>query len=218
MIVLDDIILFLGVLLVSEGATQAVVWGINKWKANRYRKKAKEFLVAPELTEQDIAIAEKCQILLAEEFPEGITARMGDMNIENRQKLIQGLLQECENIYGVKLTEIRFLTNEQIGYGTLGFFSMDTLGICINVDVLSTDDPEILRMMVSTVFHECRHAYQYRAVTDSTVDYGTEEQRRLWALNFADYIPACIDFALYQQQVVEADARLFEEECMKNCK
>ena len=205
--VVDDIVLFGGLYLAYEG----VLWGIGQLARWRKGKKTEDIRVTPELTEQDKELIEKCREVMKENFPEGIEARLKGLDSPDRNAIFQKLVMELNVVYGVNITNIAFLSAEEIGMGTYGYYERNGNSIRFNCDLIMSDDREVLHAMIDTIFHEMRHALQYRAVTDSSCNYGTEEQRRLWALNFANYIPAHVDFAFYQEQVVEADARQIAE-------
>lgn len=205
-------LLLLGGYLTYKG----VVWGINRWERWQLGKKTAEFRVKPELTDDDYALIEKCREVMKSNFPHGIEARLRGMSPTERADLFQKLVLELNSVYGVNITNIAFLHVDEIGYGTYGYYIRETNSIRFNFDLLSSDEPLILREMVDTIFHEMRHALQYKAVSDSTCNYGTEEQRYLWALNFLNYIPGYVDFAYYQQQILEADARQIAELSIKD--
>lgn len=211
MVIIDDILVAGGIYLAFEG----VRWGLNKWERWRVGRKSKEFRVKPELTDEDKALIDKCREVMRENFPQGIEARVKTMSPEERTALFQKLVKELNSVYGVNISNVGFLHNSEIGSGTYGYYDRETNSIRFNADLLSSNETEVLREMVDTIFHEMRHALQYRAVSDSSCNYGTEEQRRLWALNFVNYISAYVDFAYYQEQIVEADARLIAEESIK---
>ncbi|MDE5876087.1 MAG: hypothetical protein K2H47_01050 [Muribaculaceae bacterium] len=204
-------------LLVIGGylAYEGVVWGVGQWKHWKLGKKTKEFRVKPELTEDDHILIEKCREIMKSNFPLGIEDRLKVMTPTERADLFQKLILELNSVYGVNITNIAFLHTDEIGSGTYGYYLRETHSIRFNFDLLSLDDPAILREMVDTIFHEMRHALQYKAVSDSSCNYGTDEQRYLWALNFLNYIPGYVDFAYYQQQILEADARQIAELSMK---
>lgn len=210
-VIIDDIIIGMGVYLTYEG----VVWGIDKFRHWRRGKKHKDILVHIDLTEEDKQLIDKCREVMGQNFPEGIVNRMKGMSPTERAQLFRDLVKELNSVYSVDISDIAFLTNNEIGPGVYGYFDNSNNSIRFNADLLNTDDPNILHEMVDTIFHEMRHALQFRAVTDSSCTYGSEEQRQKWALNFVNYIPARVDFAYYQQQVIEDDARQFAAEAIK---
>lgn len=210
-VIIDDIILGIGTYLAYEG----VVWGIDKFRHWHRGKKHKDILVHIDLTEDDKQLIDKCREVMGQNFPEGIENRLKGMSSSERMQLFRDLVKELSRVYGVEIADVAFLNNNEIGPGVYGYFDQTNNNIRFNVDLLNMDEPEILRAMVDTIFHEMRHALQFRAVTDSSCTYGSEEQRQKWALNFVNYIPANVDFAYYQQQIIEDDARQFAAEVIK---
>lgn len=210
-VIIDDILYGLGGLLIYEG----VVWGIGQYERWRLGRKTKEFRVKLDLTEEDKQLIDKCREVMGEYFPEGIEKRMINMSPSERMQLVKDLVNKLSGIYGVEIFDVAFLTIREIGPGCMGYYDFNYKNIRFNLDLLSCDDPNILRAMIDTIFHEMRHALQYRAVTDSSCTYGTEEQRRLWALNFVNYISSQVDFAYYQEQIIENDASVIAEEVIK---
>ena len=210
-VIIDDIIIGMGVYLAYEG----VVWGIDKFRHWRRGKKYIDILVHIDLTEEDKQLVQKCREIMGQNFPDGIVNRMKGMSPTERAQLFRDLVKDLNSVYGVEISDIAFLTNNEIGSGVYGYFDNSNNSIRFNADLLNTDDPNILHEMVDTIFHEMRHALQFRAVTDSSCNFGSEEQRQKWALNFVNYISARVDFAFYQQQVIEDDARQFAAEVIK---
>lgn len=210
-VIIDDILIGLGVYLTYEG----VVWGIDKFRHWHLGKKHRDVLVHIDLTEEDKELIDKCRDVMGQNFPDGIVNRIKDMSPTERSQLFKDLVMELNSVYGIEVSDIAFLTNNEIGPGVYGYFDNSNNSIRFNADLLNTNDPDILHEMVDTIFHEMRHALQFRAVTDSLCSYGSEEQRQKWALNFVNYIPAYVDFAYYQQQVIEDDARQFAAEVIK---
>lgn len=217
-----EVIVSVGAALTLYLAVEAVLigisWGFRKLKQNGIRKKCEEYLVTLPLTEEDQRLIECGRILMKEFFPVGIEQRFKHLTLEQRVELMKALIERVNRLYDVDIDLITFAPAREIGSCTLGFFDRETNGITINLDILASDEKEVIHAMVATVFHECRHALQYRAVTDDTFNYGSEEQLHLWALNFMEgnYIPAEVDFVLYQQQTVEADARQIAEKITEN--
>lgn len=204
--------------LAVEAVLSGISWGFRKLRQNSIRKKCEEYLVTLPLTEEDQRLVESGRALMKEFFPVGIEQRFKLLTLEQRVELMKALVERANQLYRVDIDSITFAPASEMGSYTLGFFDRETNGIAINLDILASDEAEVIRAMVTTIFHECRHALQYRAVTDETFSYGSDEQLHLWALNFMEgnYIPAEVDFVLYQQQAVEADARQIAEKITEN--
>lgn len=210
-VVIDDVLIAIGGYLVYEG----VVWGIDKYRHWRLGRKTKSIRVKTDLTEEDCELVNKCREVMGRNFPDGIEARLKGMSLSDREQLFRYLVDELKHIYGVEIWDVAFLPGTEIGCGTYGYYNNSNNCIRFNLDLLNADNIEIMREMVDTIFHEMRHAQQFRAVTDSSFNYGSEEQRKLWAMNFVNYIPANVDFAYYQEQIIEFDARQIAAEITK---
>lgn len=208
----------LALYLAVEAVLSGISWGFRKLRQNSIRKKCEEYLVTLPLTEEDQRLIECGRALMKDFFPAGIEQRFKHQTLEQRVELMKALIEQANQLYNVDIDSITFAPASEMGSYTLGFFDIETNGIAINLDILASDEAEVIRALVTTVFHECRHALQYRAVTDETFSYGSEEQLHLWALNFMEgnYIPAEVDFVLYQQQTVEADACQIAEKITEN--
>ncbi len=63
--------------------------------------------------------------------------------------------------------------------------------------------------LLDTIIHEGRHAYQHTLSGTSGISGPAGDMVRVWQLNFPAYIPPAVDLALYFQQAIERDARMF---------
>ena len=197
---------------------ETVGWLFQMWRLHGVKKRTEEWCKTLPLTEEDKQLIEDNRELMRELFPDGIENKFRDMPLADRVEKMKELIERANQIYGVGISTVKFAPGSEIGDCTLGYFDKDTNCVAINVDILASDDADVMRAIVGTVFHELRHALQYKAITDSDFHYGTEEQRRLWALNVMEgnYIPPEVDFVLYQRQAVEADARQIAEHIIEN--
>lgn len=210
MFIIDDIIGGVVIGLASVGLT----WCFEKWKHHRFKTKHREILVEVPMTEEDNQTINRCKDILHEEFPEGIEAKTRSLSIDEREELFRTLVGKFSGAYGVDISDIRFLPATEIGEYTFGYYNSELNFIAFNRDFLQSNDPAVIKEMINTILHEMRHAYQFKVITNTGI--GSEEQRRTWALNMANYIPAEVDFALYQLQAVENDARAFAELILKD--
>lgn len=208
----------IGVYVASELVITGVGWAFHALKRNGLKKRTSEWCKTLPLTEEDKRLIEQNRALMKEFFPNGIEDGFKGLTLEQRVEMMKNLIERANELYGTEVGTIAFLPAEKIGECTLGYFQHDSNTIAVNLDVLAANEPAVMQAIVATVFHELRHALQYKAVTDPSFAYGTEEQRRLWALNFMEgnYISPEVDFALYQKQVVEADARQIAEPIVEN--
>lgn len=208
----------IGIYIAVEAVITGVGWAFYMLKKRGLKKRTSEWCKTLPLIEEDKRLIEQNRELMKEFFPSGIEDGFKGLTLEQRVEMMKNLIERANDLYGVEVDTIAFMPAAKIGECTLGFFDRDNNAIAVNLDILASNEAAVMQAIVATVFHELRHALQYRAVTDASFNYGTEEQRRLWALNFVEgnYISPEIDFALYQRQVVEADARQIAEHIVEN--
>lgn len=211
MFVVDDLLIAAAVGLASVG----LGWCVGKWQQHcSKQKRRREFLIEVPMTDADKQAVERCCEILRREFPQGIEAKVSSLSGARREKLFRDLIGKLNSVYGVDIVDVCFRPASEVGNFTFGYYNIETNQIVFNKDFIRCNDPGVLKQMLETIFHEMRHAYQYKAIT--TTGTGSEQQRRVWALNMVDYIPADVDFALYQQQAVENDARAFAALVLKD--
>lgn len=200
--------------LVMEGVSDSIVWINKKMRSKKIEKKAGMWLKTLPLTDEDKELIKRNREIMQDFFPKGIAARMNYMTLEERIALTNELLERIAKVYGLNIEKVIYSSSSEIGECTFGAYDYQTNSIALNLDLLGNKSAEAQQILITTIFHEFRHALQYKAITDSNFKYGTEEQLKLWALNFTEghYIQPEIDFALYQRQIVEADARQIAEE------
>ncbi len=70
--------------------------------------------------------------------------------------------------------------------------------------------------VIETIFHELRHAVQWKAVNSNDSRNFDEETLKAWSDNFfGNYIDPDVDFSGYSKQPVEADAMTFAAQIME---
>lgn len=94
---------------------------------------------------------------------------------------------------------------------TAGFYNEEHQGIAINELFLASDNDYVLRVMINTIIHECKHAMQWDAVTGRNAHGYSEEIIAVWKRNFQDYIAPEESDEGYVKQPVEWDASSFAE-------
>ena len=88
----------------------------------------------------------------------------------------------------------------------------------LNLAMIVSDEPELFREQVSTIFHELVHARQHEAVFALAngkpyEEYGySVEDLQVMANNFLNYITPGENYEAYTKQPVEAEAYWFEEQ------
>ena len=208
----------IGIYLAAAAVVEGFSWGCRAWKRRGLKKRVEEWCVTLPLTEEDKQLIARNRELMKVFFSSGIEDTFKDLSLELRQELMKNLIEQASQIYGLELNVLSFMPSTDIGECTYGFYNPDTNSVAINLDALASNEPDVLREIVGTIFHELRHGQQYRAVRDENYVYGSQEQLLLWAINFMEgnYIPAEVDFVLYQKQAVEADARQIAEYIIEN--
>ena len=92
-----------------------------------------------------------------------------------------------------------------------GLYNFAAGGIMLNELYIATDNDLLLKFLINTVVHECRHAMQHeaaRGIDTHGCSAGLIEQ---WRRNIEDYIQPEEDDEAYYKQIMEWDARLFAE-------
>jgi uncharacterized repeat protein (TIGR02543 family) len=119
---------------------------------------------------------------------------------ERKKAILNNFLADVQAILGTTAnSEIEFKVIE-----SRGAYYASKNKIMIHIDELESPDSYVL---LNTVIHECRHAYQYETVKGKNNHDVSEETRKQWADNFENYIegPA----KEYQDQPIEWDAVSF---------
>ena len=200
--------------LLTEAVMAFIAWITHGISVDKIRKRSTDWLKEIPLTENDQELIKKNQELLKEIFgDECIEQKLKSLSKEDRVKLMVQLIEGAVDNYDVKIDKVKFLHTSEIGEGVCGFYDPEANAISINLDYVICDDDVILHHIVGTIFHELRHAQQYRSVIDPDYNVCSEEQRKVWALNFAPghYISCDVDFELYRAQAIEIDARAIQE-------
>ena len=207
-----------GIYVASMLVLEGVGWLFNALRMNGVRKRTEEWCKTLPLTGEDRRLIESNRELMREFFPDGIENTLRGMPLDERVELMKNLIDRANSVYGVDVSVVKFAPASELGECTYGQFEREANTVSVNLDILASDEGDVMRAIVGTVFHELRHAQQYKAITDENYAYGSEEQRRLWALNFSadNYIQPEVDFVLYQKQAVEADARQVAEHIIEN--
>ena len=161
--------------------------------------------------ECDRQLIEKCKTLVSEYFPQGVEATLLPLSLEARAELVRKFTQAAAETMEVQIDDVVF-SHQMNGQG---FFNYNTRSVTLNLAYLYADEPAVLRDVINTVFHECKHARQYRAILEGA-DYGySTDLLREWVRNINLYIrPEECDEA-YLKQPIELDAFGFADSIIK---
>lgn len=128
-----------------------------------------------------------------------------DMKLGDRENICHELAKSIGEDLGIEVVpQVRFYDGD---IGQYGYYNDQTN--CVHINQNELNDP---RETVRTIAHEMRHVYQhFRAEKMET------EQDELYKYNFEHYIPVAhdeygyaVNFLDYQGQMIEAEARAFE--------
>lgn len=158
---------------------------------------------------------------IKEHFPAGVVETALNSNPEGRKKKIEELVPIAARAMGIKNPP------------TLDFFVPDSIeqmnSLCggyrhrdntlrLNLAMIVSEEPELFREQVSTIFHELVHTRQHEAVSALAdgkpyEEYGySVEDLQVMADNFLNYISPRENYEAYTKQPVEAEAYWFEEQ------
>ena len=196
--------------ILTDVVIATIAWLTHGISVKRLREESSQWLKEIALTDNDQELIRKNQELMRQIFGnEKIEHKMKSLSNEERVKLIVQLIEGAVDNYDVKIDKVIFLHTDEIGDGVCGFYDPETYSISINLDFIICDNDVMLHHIVGTVYHELRHAQQFRSIIDPDYNVCSEEQRQAWALNFAPghYISCEVDYKTYRDQTVERDAR-----------
>ena len=116
--------------------------------------------------------------------------------LDERKEAITKLVEYNQEILGIEIP-VKIEYYEKNDRGDYGAFDKDTHTIFINAKNL-----EDAKETADTIAHEMRHAYQYVRAEELI-----ESRDLLYSIGFIRYIQPAQNQSLYEQQLVETDAR-----------
>lgn len=126
---------------------------------------------------------------------------------EERISAIKTLTLRLAEAYELEDIKIEFGCVENLN--TCGYYSRDENKIFLNCVHLITTNAELTTEFIDTIFHEFRHAVQYKMVeSDEYIWYNDKKSVEQMADNFAPghYISYSENIQAYHNQYVEVDA------------
>lgn len=131
----------------------------------------------------------------------------------------QVVLQEVE----YKIAELEHrnpcqLNFKEMEYGSLGYFDPITKEITLNSRYVNSNEYVGYKETLDTLIHEGRHAYQDYNMTEREV-HPREGEVNMWKWNEQEIgyqVCDLVGWEIYAMQPVEADARAFAEDVLKN--
>lgn len=153
-----------------------------------------------------------CQQLLQDYFNEPVDAamyqrieeKMRGMDEEQKRLLLQEITIKASEVMNVKLDNIVFTDVSCMGCYSASDNTIMFSNLYIAQDVCNVE-------IVKTIFHELKHAVQFKAMgKDGNVWGYNTETLIAWANNWQDYISGSLDPEGYMTQPIELDSFGFE--------
>jgi hypothetical protein len=219
-------------------AARKIVERYDKWRERLRQKKAEQNRQHQENAEQnrqhqeymddvlrtaipyhaenvDEELATKCRLLIKRFFSHSVEQTLLELDVEERIELIEKFTNEVAKLMNIQINDVKFFTSRQAGNRYCGFYNHNNRLIAMNIDFIACDRPEIMREVINTVLHECKHSRQYFAVVEG-VDYGySKELLQNWYRNIQNYIPSQECDEAYRKQPLEVDSFGFADNIIK---
>lgn len=201
------------VIILVESVIEAIC-GVIDFLIDRLGNVNRGVEIGYEINEKDQQLIEGSKKIIQQTFPEGIENTLINATIEERVEMITMLMQEVTTYYDIDAKKVCFLSDKEIkrkgvGSSISGYYDLNSCEIVFNLDLLACDKKEVLLDVVDTVFHECRHAYQYKSVMEEQFGECDLEKLKVWVKNFITPISPRHNLTGYFNQVTEYDARNF---------
>lgn len=193
-----------------------VSWGIIR--AEKQIRVPGEDVTAAQEQEMDLYMKREIEKLLTQERYSEETWKAASQ--EERENILNEYLQEVAAIMGLEIGLIDFKNLEATEDGYVrGKYSYTNNSVLINTWVMQDGNVSDSYVLLSTVVHELRHAYQYTACSNPEQFVVTEETIQKWQDSFDHYkgqsefmeqgMTAEEAYEAYRNQDVEVDARWF---------
>ncbi len=160
----------------------------------------------------DIEMGVRLSNTLREMEDGNLVEHLKSLSFEQRKEYItQTLLPTVCKEMDVETRFLGWFQEDTQGPHCIGAYSEDHRGIILNELYLTTDNEYILRTIINTIIHECKHAMQHDAVSGRNTHGYSPELINRWRINFNDYIKPEESDEGYVKQPVEWDASCFAE-------
>ena len=146
-----------------------------------------------------------------------------DLSTGERKDLLQEFMDEIVNIFGIEVNpEIQFFNtpsaDNRILLGTylhrrgIGPFRRTVREVSLNEWVVEhANDDFSHEQLFRTILHELRHGYQNSTVDNPELFIVSPPTTQAWEINLSNYISPSQNFAAYEAQIVEVDAKNKEQ-------
>lgn len=214
----EEILVAVGLALIRQMLWNAVRFGVQFLRNQFQHRQTIPESIQAELSETDLAMVERTQNLMREQFGEDVASSIKAMSNLERLQAANRFANDLAQVYGLDI-EIDVMA-ENIEH--CGFYNRAERKARFNIVELWMDneDPQFdahIQNFFDTIVHELRHAVQHKAVEDPGFWEVEESRRTAWAENFAPggYIPAHVNIRGYMMQPVENDAFTFASVAME---
>lgn len=138
-----------------------------------------------------------------------------ELSLEERQSVLQMVEYKIAEIEHRNPCQLNY---QDMPYGSLGYYDPMTKEITLNSRYVNSDEFVSYKETLDTLIHEGRHAYQDYNMTEREV-HPREGEVNMWKWNQEEVGYQVCDYVgweIYAMQPVEADARAFAEDVLKN--
>lgn len=160
----------------------------------------------------DTKMIANCQEMLRQFFDEPADAqlymrieqKMAGMDNEQKKVLLHNIAVKACQAMNVSISEIRFDDIQSMGCYNPANDSITISNAYLCQDICNVE-------MVKTIFHELKHATQYKAIGRDGNVWGYSQEKLIdWVNNFQNYVRSDIDPEGYFTQPIEIDSFGFE--------
>ena len=162
-----------------------------------------------QLAEEDQAYLAASKSVLIDVLGEKPMDAFMAQDAESRVESMKTIMEKLTELYELEGLKIRFYND--INQPILGAYEETEHVLSYNIAFLLTSDPLLLQRSLATVFHEYRHAVQWKMVQSAGRNsyrwYTNDQMVRKITVNYLNYISGSENFQAYYQQFIEVDAR-----------
>lgn len=177
--------------------------------------------VHPSAKEADKPLVDNSIRTVREHFPATVVETAIHSNSEDRKKKIEELVPKAARAMGIKNPPtVEFFIPDSIEqlHSLCGGYRRSDNTLRLNLAMIVSQEPELFREQVSTIFHELIHTRQHEAISAFAEgkpyeEYGySAEYIQIMAENMLNYITPGENPEGYSKQPIEAEAFWFEEQ------
>lgn len=121
-------------------------------------------------------------------------------------KILQALENKMAKKQGREALPV--VISNKLGENVFGTFEVDGNKKVLYINDILLYEHKFRFFAMNTIFHEGRHAYQYKVINQNKISWFNFAQKR-WKKNFERYCTAKEDETIYAMQEVERDAQIY---------